>query len=293
MKKWLIQLLVVALVFNMTYSAISLASEVNEDSIEMNVKEVDLNVDYDVNEISVEDSKTVYRIDVEDELDISNENFEMQVQEYSINEIGISSYFISENYEFNSYMHINIDSGEMFVNLKENGEDRKYDLIFEEIEGENFKVLLVDKNIEEVFVMNTIDAHASAIPVLAIVIQQGARWAIKKYGKKALISAFGKYAISNAIKKLPNLVVKSKHLSSSTSNWAKFNTNSQTTAKGWIKEALQKASVSDFEINYNYNDKLSFKFDVNLNKKIGTKGETKIRIVIGYDGNIWTAFPVK
>ena len=94
MKKWLIQLLVVALVFNMTYSAISLASEVNEDSIEMNVKEVDLNVDYDVNEISVEDSKTVYRIDVEDELDISNENFEMQVQEYSINEIGISSYFI-------------------------------------------------------------------------------------------------------------------------------------------------------------------------------------------------------
>ncbi len=90
---------------------------------------------------------------------------------------------------------------------------------------------------------------------------------------------------------MPNFIVKNKHLSSSTSNWAKFNTNSQTTAKGWIKEALQKASVSDFEINYN--DKLSFKFDVNLNKKIGTKGETKIRIVIGYDGNIWTAFPVK
>lgn len=65
----------------------------------------------------------------------------------------------------------------------------------------------------------------------------------------------------------------------------------QTTAKGWIKEALQKAKVSNFQINDN--DKLSFRFDVNLNKKIGTKGETKIRVVIGYDGNIWTAFPVK
>ncbi len=291
MKKCLIQLLVVALVFNITYSAMGLASNFSDDSIEANARKIDLDVDYSVNEISSEDSKSVYRINVEDDLGISNKNFEMQVEEFSMNEIGISSHLISEYFDFYSYMHINIDSGEMFVNLKENGKDREYDLIFVEIEGENFKALLVDKDTEEVFLMNTIDANASAIPVLAIVIQQGARWAIKKYGEKALISAFGKYALSNAIKKLPNFIVKNKHLSSSTSNWAKFNTNSQTTAKGWIKEALQKASVSDFEINYN--DKLSFKFDVNLNKKIGTKGETKIRIVIGYDGNIWTTFPVK
>ena len=39
--------------------------------------------------------------------------------------------------------------------------------------------------------------------------------------------------------------------------------------------------------------KLSFRADINLGKTIGTKGEKKIRIVIGYDGKVWTAFPVK
>ncbi|MBM7713155.1 hypothetical protein JOC94_000121 [Bacillus thermophilus] len=143
----------------------------------------------------------------------------------------------------------------------------------------------------EIYNVNTIDAQASAIPVLALVLRQGATWAIKKYGKRALISAFGKYALSNAIKNVAKLTVKSKHLKSSKQRFSKFNANSQTTDKKCIKEALQKASVSKFEMNKN--EKLSFRVDVNLGKKVGTKGETKIRIVIGYDGKIWSAFPVK
>ncbi len=58
-----------------------------------------------------------------------------------------------------------------------------------------------------------------------------------------------------------------------------------------LKKHYKKPKFLIFKINDS--EKLSFRFEVNLGKKIGTKGETKIRIVIGYDGKIWTAFPVK
>lgn len=293
MKKWLIRLIIMTLILSssvMSSGEVS-ASKDNVNSFEEKAEKIDLNVNYDVNEVSQDNHKSVYNIDVKDEFGISNENFEMQVEEHSANEMNIHSQLITDDYTFHSNMYINVETGNMFVEVNENGKETKYDLIFKEIEGEDFKAFLVDKDTEKVYIMNTMDAHASILPVLAIVIQQGARWAVKKYGKKALVSAFGKIALNEAKKKLPNLVVKSKHLSDSTSTWAKFNTTSQATSKNWIKEALEKASISDFEINDD--DKLSFKFDVNLGKKIGTKGETKIRIVIGYDGMIWTAFPVK
>lgn len=188
MKKWLIQLIILALVFNgvIMPSTEAFASNNNENSIEENAETIDLNVDYDVNEVSKESDKTVYRVDVKEELDISNDNFEMQVEEYSDTELNINSQLVTKEDELYADMHINVETGNMFVEVNENGKETKYDLIFEEIEGENFKALLIDQDTEEVFIMNTIDAHASAIPVLAIVVQQGARWAIKKYGKKHL-----------------------------------------------------------------------------------------------------------
>lgn len=240
-------------------------------------------------------SKIIYTVDVEDEFNIQNENFEMTVSE-SDNEMTVFSQLDNGSIKLSSEFYVNIETGETYVtetvpNSEGKNTTKVYDIAFTDIEGEEFKATLIDRDSDDVYNINTIDAKASAIPVLAIVLQMGARWAIKKYGQRALISAFGKYALSNAIKNVPKLVVKSKHLQSHTGTWAKFNTNSQATAKAWIKEALQKVSVSNFQINNN--EKLSFRFDVAMGKKVGTKGETKIRIVIGYDGKIWSAFPVK
>lgn len=67
-------------------------------------------------------------------------------------------------------------------------------------------------------------------------------------------------------------------------------TTSKSKVNKWIKEALQSKNLS-FTINDN--KKLSFVITANLKKKIGTKGETKIKIVIGWDGKIWTAYPIK
>lgn len=67
-------------------------------------------------------------------------------------------------------------------------------------------------------------------------------------------------------------------------------TTSKSKVNKWIKEALQSKNLS-FTISDN--KKLSFVITANLKKKIGTKGETKIKIVIGWDGKIWTAYPIK
>jgi len=41
------------------------------------------------------------------------------------------------------------------------------------------------------------------------------------------------------------------------------------------------------------NQEVSYKIITDLGKTIGTKGETKVQVIIGVDGKIWTAYPVK
>ncbi|AQX56253.1 SAR2788 family putative toxin [Priestia flexa] len=300
MKKNLIKLLVATLLFTsiVGVAPAAFAEEPEPDTEDFfeSAHQIDVNFEETVEEVFSDDDTIVYEVTAE-ELGINNDSFEMIVEESSKEEeMTVYSEFETGDLSFASELYINIDTGDFYVTEEQTSEtgqvtETTYDIFFEEIEGEDFIAYLIDRNTGELYEVNTIDAQASAIPVLALVLKHGAKWAIKKYGKKALISAFGKYALSNAIKNVAKLTVKSKHLKSDKRNYQKFNTDSQATAKGWVKEALQKASVSNFEINNN--EKLSFRFDVNLGKKVGTKGETKIRVVIGYDGKIWTAFPVK
>lgn len=304
MNKWFIKILLTVFMISTLITPTGYASAENTNSSLPTDEITSLQTDKDNIELEdenrpFESSKiedgTSYNVDVEEEFGIHNENFEMAVTESS-QQMSVVSQLQTKQTEMSSEFFVDLETGEMYVtesiiDEENNTRNKIYDFIFSEIDGEEFKATLIDRESKETYEINTIDAKASAIPVLAIVVQMGARWAIKKYGQRALISAFGKYALSNAIKNVAKLTVKSKHLKSNTGKWAKFNTNSQSTAKSWIKEAMQKVSVSNFEINNN--EKLSFRFDVGMGKKVGTKGETKIRVIIGYDGKIWSAFPVK
>lgn len=222
---------------------------------------------------------------------------EMTVQEFSDEEMAITSHVESEGLEILSNMNFNVETGEMSITgdtILEDGEiiTQSYSIFFHEIEGENFIATAVDHNTGEMYEVNTIEAQASVLPalVLGVVLREGAKWAIKKYGPRLLISTFSKAAINAAIKKVANFTVSNKHLSNAGGSYAKFNTTSKTTVNNWIKEGLQSSNLS---IAVNDNDKLSFVITVNLGRKIGTAGETKIKIVIGYDGIIWTSYPVK
>ena len=72
-------------------------------------------------------------------------------------------------------------------------------------------------------------------------------------------------------------------------NWAKFATNSKTKVNKWIKKGLKSKNA----MFYNNKAKDSYYIITDLGRKIGSKGQTKIKIVFDSAGNIWTAMPVR
>ena len=82
---------------------------------------------------------------------------------------------------------------------------------------------------------------------------------------------------------------KDKHMVGTTANRsAQFNTNNVSDIQNLVKEALNSPNAKFLPNNVDG----SFRVVVDMNKPIGTKGQTSIRIIIGNDGKIWNAFPV-
>ena len=96
-------------------------------------------------------------------------------------------------------------------------------------------------------------------------------------------------AAYKAANKVKNFSVSNKHLQSAGGRWQKFATDSKGEVNAWIKEALESPHAQ-FLPNKEPN---SYRVITNLSRSIGTKGETKIQVIIGEGGNIWTAYPVK
>ncbi|WP_445671299.1 hypothetical protein [Paenibacillus sp. FSL R5-0475] len=56
-----------------------------------------------------------------------------------------------------------------------------------------------------------------------------------------------------------------------------------------VKEGLKYSNAQFLPNNQpNY-----YKVIMDLGKSIGTKGETKIQVIVGADGKIWTSYPIK
>ncbi|ATW24938.1 hypothetical protein [Candidatus Formimonas warabiya] len=96
-------------------------------------------------------------------------------------------------------------------------------------------------------------------------------------------------AAYKAADNIDSFTVSNKHLYGAGGNWNKFNTNDANKVNRIIKEALESQNAQ-FLPN---NQPNSFKIEVDLGRSIGAKGETKVRVIIGDDGKIWTAFPIK
>jgi hypothetical protein len=96
-----------------------------------------------------------------------------------------------------------------------------------------------------------------------------------------------------ALNKISEWTPKNKHLlSTKAKRAAKFNTNDPETIRKVLYEALT-SSDAVFESN---NDGYSFRVITDLGREIGTKGQTKIRVIVGPDSKegywkIWNAFP--
>lgn len=81
----------------------------------------------------------------------------------------------------------------------------------------------------------------------------------------------------------------SKHLASAGGRWAKFATNSKNQVNKWVKEALKSKNPA---FHPNAGKDGSYYLITDLGRKIGSKGQTRIKVVFDSSGNIWTAMPV-
>jgi hypothetical protein len=84
--------------------------------------------------------------------------------------------------------------------------------------------------------------------------------------------------------------VSAKHLANAGGRWSRFSTNSQTQIRDWIQEALTSPNARFYPNGDNAN---SFQVITDMGYTIGTKGQTSIKIIVGRDGGIWTAYPTK
>jgi hypothetical protein len=102
---------------------------------------------------------------------------------------------------------------------------------------------------------------------------------LKKASKVAFQAArnVGKFSVSN------------KHLANAGGRYRKFNTTSQREVRRIIYAALRSRNAQ-FLPN---NQPNSYVVITNLGRKIGTKGETRVKVVVGGNGKIWTAYPIK
>ncbi|MBE0367045.1 hypothetical protein [Pseudoalteromonas aurantia] len=113
---------------------------------------------------------------------------------------------------------------------------------------------------------------------------------VAKYlGKTTSALANASKAAYKAADNIAGWVPKNKHLLDSTAKRArKFNSNSLNDVRSIVQEALRSPDTK-----FMPNPDGGFRVVTDLGRKIGSKGETSIRIAVGENGKIWTAFPVK
>ena len=111
--------------------------------------------------------------------------------------------------------------------------------------------------------------------------------AIEKSGsaiEKASEAAF------NAAGDVESIFIKSKHLDMGAGRFAKFNTSDIGEARRIVQEGL-RAPNALFLPNPNLSN--TFRVQTNLGKVIGTRGQTSVRVIVGFDGKVINAFPIK
>ncbi len=94
-------------------------------------------------------------------------------------------------------------------------------------------------------------------------------------------------AASKAANKVKNWKIKNKHLSNAKGNFQKFNSTNKNQIRSWVSDALKSPNAKF------YPDGDDYYILTDMGKKIGSKGETIIKVCFKKNGFIKTAFPVK
>jgi len=108
--------------------------------------------------------------------------------------------------------------------------------------------------------------------------------------KSGSIIAGASKAAFKAANNVGSIFIKNKHLNLGAGNFAKFATTDINTARSWVQQALRSPNAQFLP---NPQIPNTFQIITNLGAAIGTKGQTSIRAVVGFDGKVINAFPVR
>ncbi|MCY9796177.1 HINT domain-containing protein, partial [Paenibacillus apiarius] len=88
--------------------------------------------------------------------------------------------------------------------------------------------------------------------------------------------------------------VKTKHLSTTGGKGAKFLGNTKAEAEAILKDAMKNGKVKEVLDNgFTKHGNQSYEIIIRAGKKVGTRGETSVKIILSEDGGMLSAYPVK
>ena len=181
-----------------------------------NVNEVGEQPEY----ITDEEVENEYYIDDEideeiiEELGLEiNEEIDLEVIEASDELVEIETTLENDDLNVQVSTEIDIESGDVFITSETVDEEgnvtlNEFELYIAEVEDDIFKAELVDTETGEIYVIDTTEVSASAVPLVIIAIHVarfGVQYAIKKYGKSVVTNATKKYGSKATTKALNNL----------------------------------------------------------------------------------------
>ncbi|WP_171717202.1 RHS repeat domain-containing protein [Paenibacillus phytohabitans] len=118
-------------------------------------------------------------------------------------------------------------------------------------------------------------------------------------GIASLVSSGTGSVFKSGIKTLKNFVlddafVKTKHLSTTGGNGAKFLGNTKAEAEAILKDVMKNGQVKNVIDNgLTKQGNQSYEIVIAAGKTIGTRGETLLKIILSEDGAMLTAYPIK
>lgn len=138
-------------------------------SIAPNIEVVRASTNQDLNNTEIDTNSIEEEIQQDFGVNVSEE-LTFNVKEYQ-NTV-VDTTLVTEDINVLTEVEYNLESETILLNgiVEEDGKEtnENFEVIVHEVEGENFSATFIDQNTGEFYDMNTIEAHASAVPLVIV-----------------------------------------------------------------------------------------------------------------------------
>lgn len=221
-------------------------------SIAPNIAVVRASTNQDLNNTEIDTNSIEEEIEQDFGVNVSEE-LTFNVKEYQ-NTVVVDTTLVTEDINVLTEVEYNLEAETILLNgiVEEDGKEtnENFEVIVHEVEGENFSATFIDQNTGEIYDMNTIEAQASAVPlvIVAAVARYGITYAIKKYGKKAATNAVKSKSYGQVLSSVSKLDKnKRDHIMQAKHDWHKVTNNNWTDISKVISHVMRNGKESAYK----------------------------------------------